>query len=115
MDKDKLIKAGVDYDDGVKRFANRAELYEKYLGKFFDEDRMVELTKHVESGDFEAAFRTAHDLKGMSGNLSMKKFYTKLCELVEMLRGGHPAQGYMDLLNEVKELYNMAEQAAGKR
>ena len=88
MNEERLALAGVDYADGVKRFCGKAELYEKYLGRFPEDENYVGLVDALGANDYEAAFRYAHTLKGIAGNLSLATLYTKICPLVEALRGG---------------------------
>jgi len=111
MDREKVCAAGVDYDEGVRRFAGKPQIYEKYLLKLFEGHLMEDLQRELEAKDYEGAFRTAHDLKGTSGNLSVNKFYNKVCELVEILRGNVVDGDPMEAFNEAMRLYELAEQA----
>jgi HPt (histidine-containing phosphotransfer) domain-containing protein len=92
MDAEKLKKAGVNYDEGLGRFAGKVPLYEKYILKFLDDPSFSQLREAMERQDYEAAFQCAHTLKGVSGNLSFNVFYRHLSEFVELLRGGADIQ-----------------------
>lgn len=111
MNKERLIEAGIDYDEGVNRFAGAPQIYEKYLLMFFEGHFLEELSRQLTDNDISGAFRTAHDLKGTAGNLSINSFYKKICELVELLRSGGEGQDYMSVFSEAKELYFKAEHA----
>jgi len=112
MNREKLIRAGIDYDQGVNRFAGKAQLYEKYLVKMFDNDILSVLCTQLEGKDYTGAFRSAHDLKGTSGNLSINEFYHTICEIVEQLRGGNPDEKTVRIqLDKAKSLYNAAKEA----
>ena len=62
MNREKLIEAGIDYDEGVKRFAGKAAIFEKYLVRLFEVQLMENLKEQLEKEDYKTAFRTAHDL-----------------------------------------------------
>lgn len=83
-----LKAAGIHYEEGLKRFANKPELYQKYLMKFFDDPTFAQLGSQLGEKNYPEAFQSAHTLKGMSGNLSMTDFYRSVCLLVEALRNG---------------------------
>lgn len=110
MDVNKLKDAGIDYEEGLRRFAGKTELFEKFLREFFKDDNFNKLGDFLEKGDFEKAFRCAHTLKGMSGNLSIKAFYVKDCQLVELLRNGKN-ENLEELYQEMSILYYTAEKA----
>lgn len=111
MNREKLIEAGIDYDEGVKRFAGKAAIFEKYLVRLFEVQLMENLKEQLEKEDYKTAFRTAHDLKGSAGNLSVNIFQKKICELVETLRGEGPYTEANTQFAEAKKLYEIAEKA----
>ncbi|MDD2956669.1 MAG: Hpt domain-containing protein [Oscillospiraceae bacterium] len=82
-----LSDAGIDYEDGIARFSGHAEIYEKYLKRFPSDPEFSNLRSAMAGKDYEAAFRSAHTLKGMVGNLSIKRLYASLYDFVELLRG----------------------------
>ncbi len=86
MDRDELIMAGINYDEGLHRFRGKAELYEKFLKTFPKDTHYPDMVKALEDNDVETAFKNAHALKSIIGNLSMDDFYNCLFELVEALR-----------------------------
>lgn len=108
MNREQLIAAGINYDEGLHRFANKEALYEKYLGKFVDDNTFSQLKGQLDAKDYEGAFRTAHDLKGLSSNLSVNDFYHAVCDLVEELRDGNPGPDIEKLYNLTEEKYNKA-------
>ncbi|MDD2967340.1 MAG: Hpt domain-containing protein [Desulfovibrionaceae bacterium] len=110
MNKEKLIAAGIDYNEGVARFSDHAMLYEKYLGKFLQSPLMEQLEQQLTKGAISEAFHTAHDLKGASGNLSMNAYYEKICELTECLR--HGDNNYTPIFTQLKKLYAAIKEAA---
>lgn len=87
MNKQILQAAGINYDEGVSRFAGKTELYEKYLKKFVDDASFPQLQDAMEQENYPEAFRQAHTLKGVTGNLSLTPLFEALSPLVEALRG----------------------------
>lgn len=108
MNKAKLTKAGIDYDEGVNRFGGKEEIYEKYLSKFFDSDLMILLREQLEDNDIDGAFNTAHNLKGTSGNLSFNSFFYKICKITDLLREGNREVNYIDMYDDLKSCYDNA-------
>ncbi|MBR6232339.1 MAG: Hpt domain-containing protein, partial [Erysipelotrichaceae bacterium] len=64
----------------------------------------------IKENDLEAAFRAAHALKGVSGNLSLTPLYEKVVEITELLRS-HTQMDYskmlQGILDEKKTLESM--------
>lgn len=110
MNITELKSAGINYEEGLKRFSNKAELYQKYLKKFLEDPTMEQLTAFLAQQNYEEAFRCAHSLKGMSGNLSLSKFYKCDCALVEALRH-HQLESITQLHQELLSAYNDAKTA----
>ena len=86
--KEMLMGCGVDFEDAVRRFMGNEALFEKFLGKFAEDTSFQELKACMDAGDCEGAFRAAHTLKGVAGNLSMGRLYEVIQPLVEALREG---------------------------
>ena len=109
MNRDVLVSAGIDYDQGVNRFAGKAQIYEKFLKRLFEEESMSQLGTQLAEKDYESAFKTAHNLKGMSGNLSLNQFYKAICEIVEELRNGQPGDDILTSYQHASVLYEKAK------
>ncbi|MCR4856513.1 MAG: Hpt domain-containing protein [Erysipelotrichaceae bacterium] len=45
-----------------------------------------DLSRALEADDLDGAFKAAHALKGVSGNLSLTPLYEKVSEITELLR-----------------------------
>ncbi|MCL1911107.1 MAG: Hpt domain-containing protein [Leptospirales bacterium] len=84
--KDNFEKAGFDVTGAIRRFAGNEALYEKHIFKFIDDKIYENLAKAVSEGNRQDAFREAHTLKGMSGNLGLNPIFNPLSELVGLLR-----------------------------
>lgn len=103
MNREKIVAAGIDYDMGLRRFAGKVELYEKYLLQFLQEPNFEQLRSEMNAEEYENAFRTAHALKGVTGTLSLDKLYKALCELVEALRAGKGEEAKVLMVTADKE------------
>lgn len=104
MNIEELKSAGIDYASGVKRFSNKAALYEKYLVKFFSDPSFSALGEYISGKDYEEAFKCAHTLKGLSGNLSLTGFYEQLSVMVEALRNNEP-DSVEEMYDELTKIY----------
>lgn len=98
--KDKLLSAGIESELAVERFMGKESLYIKFLLRFENDESYFKLCEAMEQKDCHEAFTAAHMLKGVCGNLSIKRMETILREQVEYLRNGdlNRAQEKMDSL-----------------
>ena len=92
MNKDTLIAANVDYENGIKRFAGNAPLYEKYLLKFKDNVHYEAAKAAYEAGDFDTLLKEAHTLKGVAGTLGLTDIYQTCSNIVTALRSERTEQ-----------------------
>lgn len=104
MNRYALVKAGIDFNEGLRRFNNSKELYESFLLEFPKDQNYKGLCTALEQQDVQAAFQCAHSLKGVAGNLSLQKLHTALLPLVEELRAGSLANA-SELFLPVRENY----------
>ncbi|MEG0805999.1 MAG: Hpt domain-containing protein [Lachnospiraceae bacterium] len=104
MDTQKLREAGINYSEGLRRFGNKADFYEKYLAKFSDDPTYNQLKEAIEQKDYDMAFKQAHTLKGTVGNLSLEVLFQNLYPLVEALRGNE-TEGIEDMFAKVTAAY----------
>ena len=112
MNKYRLTKAGIDVNEGIHRFSENAALYEHFLTSFPDDPHFPALCDAVAQGNVTEAFAQAHALKGVVGNLSMKRFYELLSPLVEQLRVGDMSQAAAEVA-EMQAEYNEIIKALG--
>lgn len=105
MDQKALELIGVRYEDGLHRFADRPDLYEKYLIRFCNDPSFQSLRNAIDQKDYKNAFTYAHTLKGVSGNLSLGPLYEGICKLTEELRGIPDDKRTVDLFHQVEESY----------
>ena len=95
--KSELISQGVDYDTTLERFMGKEDLYKKFLVKFLADENFNQLKLYMESENIEEAFKCAHTLKGLCGNLGFDNLLEEDAQIVEILRSGS--------IEGVKELF----------
>lgn len=106
MDKNKCEAAGINYSEGIMRFGNRVEMYEKYLKRFPEDQSFQQLNDAIERKDYEAAFKAAHALKGLAGNLSVQQVLTSVSALTEELRKNPDPAKVEELFKQAKIDYD---------
>ena len=84
-----IAAVGIDMEEALDRFMNNEALLERFLKKFLQDPNYAALCEALDAGDCEGAFRAAHTLKGVCGNLSMRLLYQPVSEQVELLRCGN--------------------------
>lgn len=84
---DKLKDAGVDVDTAIKRFMGKEDLYIKFLAKYQNDESAANIEKYLAEKNVEEAFKSAHTLKGVAGNLGLDPIAKHASEMVELLRG----------------------------
>lgn len=75
-----------DYEDVMGRLRTE-KLVQKFVLKFPGDGSYDLLTRSMEAGEYEEAFRAAHTLKGVGQNLGFNKLYGSSHLLTEALRG----------------------------
>lgn len=103
--RQQFIDAGVDVDSGLERFMGNKDLLLRFLRKFPGDDNYHNIVSGLESGDYETAFRAAHTLKGLCGNLSLMKLQAVVSEETELLRAEkwEEAKAFLPQVTEVYE------------
>ena len=82
-----LEKNGADVKNTLDRFMGKQELYVKFLNKYADSTECQGLIDSIEKGDYEEAFKFAHTLKGVAGNLGLIPIQDLSSDITELLRG----------------------------
>jgi len=109
----KLKEAGVDIKTAMNRFMGNEALLMRFLKKF-DQDPNYELFKKcMEEKQYDEAFKAAHTLKGLCGNLSLSGMFDVVSREVEALRAKEyqKAEG---ILPEVVEEYERVVKILGE-
>lgn len=84
--KRELEQAGIRTEQALERFMGNEMLLERFLKKFLDDPNYGKLMKAMEEGDPKSAFKAAHTLKGVAGNLSMEPLMDAAGRITEALR-----------------------------
>ena len=84
--RQQLEENGADVEATLKRFMGNDAIYQKFLGKFPADPNYANLGTNIEAGAFEEAYKCAHALKGVVGNLGLTPIFNKVSDLVEELR-----------------------------
>lgn len=83
-----LAQYGIDYVDAMERMDNDAELYKMLALKYLNNTKYAELVAALEVQDFDEAYKAAHSLKGVAGNLSFAKLFDVAAAMSEALFKG---------------------------
>lgn len=97
---DKLRTYGADVDKGLTLCMDNEDFYLRMVNMLLNESSFCDLEKALEKNDLEEAFRAAHTLKGVCGNLSLTPLYEKVVEITELLRSG-TQMDYSELLKDI--------------
>ncbi|MBP3267570.1 MAG: Hpt domain-containing protein [Ruminococcus sp.] len=98
---EKLRAYGADVDEGLARCMGMEDFYIGLVVKALADNRLPLLERQIGEGDLDAAFETAHALKGMYANLSLTPLIKPVSELTELLRS-RTATDYSVLLADAK-------------
>lgn len=95
---DELVKAleemGCDMTSTLSRFLDDREFYAECLTEMLADEGFARLGTELEAQDAQAAFATAHMLKGIIANMGIYSMLDGIVKIVEPLRGGN-ASGLM--------------------
>ena len=111
--KHQLESAGVDVDQALNRFMGNEALMLKFLLRFPSDENFSRLRQAIAHGDATTAFKAAHTLKGVTGNLSLTELYARLVPLVEDLRGGNLAAAAVRM-PDLEAQYGLVTAALGQ-
>lgn len=98
---DKLREFGANVDEGLVRCMNKEDFYIKLVSRVMDDKRLRQLENQLAEKDLDAAFESAHALKGMYSNLALTPLTKPISEMTELLRAGTDTD-YSALMNEAK-------------
>lgn len=101
-----LLEAGVDFDRTMERFMNNEGLYLKFLKRFPEDPNFAQMKENIAGGQYEEAFKNAHTLKGLSGNLGLESFYQTISVLTEQLRNKN-LDHLEESMRDAEDIYKM--------
>lgn len=94
----------IDYADAMDRFGDNEALYKRLAGKFTTDTHFAELEEALACNDLDAAYRAAHSLKGVAGNLSFAQLYQLASIVSKALETGDRATAD-EYIGQVKDAY----------
>ena len=68
-------KIGIDYNDLLARLGGSEMLALKFLKQFLSDETFTNIQTNFRQQDYASLARNVHALKGLTGNLSMKKLF----------------------------------------
>ena len=98
---DDLREFGADVDEALVRCMNKEDFYLLLVGKALDDMKLSQLEEQINEKDYDAAFETAHTLKGMFTTLSLTPISDPVCRITELLRAKTDTD-YSSLMTEAK-------------
>lgn len=98
---DTLREFGADVDEGLTRCMNKADFYLMLVNKAREDDKLSQLSEQLCQKQLDAAFETAHALKGMYANLALTPLTRPVSEMTELLRNRTDAD-YSALMKEAQ-------------
>lgn len=104
LDLDKLRAFGADVDEGLARCMNAEDFYIGLVNSVLADDKLKELKAQIAAKDLDAAFETAHAMKGMYANLSLTPLVIPISEITELLRARTDTD-YSPLLEQADEAW----------
>lgn len=104
MTIEQLKALGCNTSEGLARCMNNESFYLMLVNKFISTTDLSKLENALRENDLETAFKEAHSLKGVAGNLSLTPLFNVLIEMVEPLRNKEE-KDYLPLYNKLKELF----------
>ena len=100
---------GADYEDVLGRL-RKDERIQKFVLKLLNDKSYELLMNSMEAGDMTEAFRAAHTLKGVAGNLSLSGLYEQAAKISEALRSGD-LESAKTIMPDVKAAYKKITEA----
>ncbi len=104
---DNLKELGADVATGITRCVNDEGFYLKMVNMSLQDANFDKLKAAIEGGDLDAAFESAHALKGILGNVSLTNLYEPIAEMTEELRARKEIDysGYIEtIFSELEKL-----------
>ena len=99
---DELKRWGCSVDEALERVVDDDELYLDCLNSVVDDQAFYLLGDALRGGEVQAAFDSAHTLKGVLANLGLDPLFDITVRIVEPLRRGEK-DGLMPIYAELME------------
>ncbi|MCM1552159.1 MAG: Hpt domain-containing protein [Butyrivibrio sp.] len=106
MDESKKARLSqvVNFETAMDRFVGNEELLLSFLQRLSEDSSFDMYEAAMKEKRYDDAFKAAHTLKGLCGNLSLDGLFEVVSKEVELLRGGMYSEAE-ELLPEVERKY----------
>ena len=84
-------EAGASLEVALESFGDE-ELVAEFVDRFARDTTFDRLQGTLSEGDYDAAFRLVHSMKGVTGMLGFMGLYDRVCALTEVLRPENAAR-----------------------
>lgn len=106
----------IDYEEGLHRFVDMKDIYEKYL-RDFKNDPSIETIKKTFKKKAVDNQNAIHSLKGVSGNLSLNRLFDVCSQAMVYIRAGHEFvtdEIYQNIINTYDEAIQEIQKVFGR-
>jgi len=93
----------IDVDDALERVRGNKTVLKSLFTVFLKDDFCLTLTGQLEAGRREDAARTAHALKGVAANLSLRALYEAVLMIELHLKTDAPLEDGLSRLMQARE------------
>ena len=93
---------GYDVDGAIHRFSGNEVLYLTFLKRFPSNEHYDKIEKNLIDKNYETAYKAAHALKGITGNLGLNPVYRLLEEMLSTMRN---KESVVDFEEKLEGLY----------
>ncbi len=107
--RQKILDAGVNMKTAMERFMNNEDLLVRFLKKFSQDPNYGMFKEAMAEKRYEDAFKAAHTLKGLCGNLSLEGLFDIVSREVEFLRNKQYPEAEEALPEVVQEYEKITE------
>lgn len=107
MNKKILVECGVEYEEGLKKFMNKTELYDRLLKNFLSENSFELACEQEKAKDYNGLSKSMHAMKSATGTLSMNRLYEMCCKINKDIREGslnNVSSDFAEAYNEYKKI-----------
>lgn len=84
--REQLETLKIQYDEVLGRFLGKEDFYLRMLKKFLDDKNFEGLEQSTQEKNWQEAFKYAHTIKGLCGNLGLDGILEYVVPLTEELR-----------------------------
>ncbi len=105
MDQNALEKLGIDFENGIGRFAGSEALYGKYLLRFLEDGHYRAGVCAMQRNEYAAMFDAMHALKSVSGTLGMTELFDCCAAVTTAIRAGKTG-GIEELMAQAGEVHD---------